>query len=174
MPTQQGDQQTGQTFSPHETALLVGTGVHNIRRWGEYHSAFLSAGANPPAGQLKRYTGRDLEVLKHVKALRDQGLPVPVINEQLRGLTFAEVDTKIDSAVSVNEFTEQQNAQEGQGAAQLPMVAHYDLETLITALERFHTKDSSLVRSGVTMFGLGFCAACLLFFILVYLVSIYR
>lgn len=167
-------QQPTQTFSPHETALLVGVAVHNIRRWGEYHAAYLSAGATPPAGQLKRYTGRDVEVLKHVKALRDQGLPVPVINEQLKGLTFAEVDSKIDSAVSVNEFTEQQNAQEGQGAAQLPMVAHYDLQTLVEALERSRSKDSSLVRSGVTMFGLGFCAACLLFAILVVLVSIYR
>lgn len=171
-------QQPTQTFSPHETALLVGVAVHNIRRWGEYHAAYLSAGATPPAGQLKRYTGRDVEVLKHVKALRDQGLPVPVINEQLKGLTFAEVDSnpnsKLDSAVTVNEIIDHPAAQVGPGAALPPVAVGYDLETLVEALERSRAKDSAIVRSGLTMFGLGFMAACLLFLVLVVLISIYR
>jgi len=39
--------------------------------------------ANPPAGQARRFTGRDLEVLKHVKSLRAQGLTVARINNFL-------------------------------------------------------------------------------------------
>ena len=89
MPIQQPDQ----TFTPNEAAQLVGTAAHNVRRWTEYHGAHLSPLATPPPGQARRYNGRDIEVLKHVKALRAQGLTVPVINEQLAGLTFAEIDT---------------------------------------------------------------------------------
>jgi len=173
MTTQQPVQQPIQTFSPHETALLVGVAVHNIRRWGEYHAAYLSASANPPSGQLKRFTGRDVEVLKHVKALRDQGLTVPVINEQLKGLTFAEVDSNIDSAVTVDEIIDHPAAQVGPVAVQPPMLVGYDLETLTEALERSRAKDSAIVRSGLTMFALGFCAACVMFLILVYLAALY-
>ncbi len=90
-------QQPTQTFTPNEVAELTGIAAHNVRRWSEYHAMYLSGSANPPTGQARRFTGRDIEVLKHVDCLRKLGLTVPVINEQLKGLTFAEIDAPPDA-----------------------------------------------------------------------------
>lgn len=85
MPSQQPEQ----TFTPNEVAELTGIAAHNVRRWSEYHTAHLSASANPATGMARRFTGRDIEVLRHIDSLCKQGLTVSVINEQLKMLTFA-------------------------------------------------------------------------------------
>jgi len=84
--------QPAHTVLVSEAASAVGVNSHTIRRWAEWHSAHLSPGANPPAGQAKRFAGRDIEVLRHVKALRNEGLQTDAINEKLSGLTFAEIE----------------------------------------------------------------------------------
>jgi len=84
-------------LTPHEAAQAVGVGVQSIRRWCEWHAAHLSPMASPGPGLPRRLTPRDVEVLKVVKDYRYQGLQTDVINEQLQGLSFAEIDNQVDS-----------------------------------------------------------------------------
>ena len=86
------------TLAISEAAEAIDVSIHSLRRWCEWHSTHLSPGANPPAGQARRLTGVDIEVLRHVKALRSEGLQTVAINEQLAGLTFAEIDTEDSNA----------------------------------------------------------------------------
>ena len=79
--------------SPTFTAELLGIKPLTLRRWCEYHAEHLSPGTNPPSGQARRFTDKDIEILKHVKHLRSQGFNTATINAQLAGLTFAEVVT---------------------------------------------------------------------------------
>ena len=161
MPIQQPDQ----TFTPNEAAQLVGTAAHNVRRWTEYHSAHLSPLATPPPGQARRYNGRDVEVLKHVKALRIQGLTVPVINEQLSGLTFAEIDTDEQSAGDSEELAPV-TSQEGLQQAPALLMVVQDLQRQIDGIQQSR-------RDNVTWFGLGFLVAGFLFLGMVLLSWLY-
>lgn len=92
------------TLAISEAAETVGVTIHSLRRWCEWHKAHLSPGANPDAGQPRRVTCVDVEVLRHVKALRSEGLQTVAINEQLAGLTFAEIDTEDRSASDSEEI----------------------------------------------------------------------
>jgi DNA-binding transcriptional MerR regulator len=166
MPTQQPEQ----TFTPHEAAALVGVAVHNVRRWAEYHASHLSDGANPPTGQVKRFNGRDIEVLKHVKALRALGQSVPVINEQLKTITFAQIDNESDSALTVDTVIATPTAQEEHHKAPALLMVVNDLE------KRFDAKFAALERNrrdGLIMFTAGFLAAGILFLLLIGLAILY-
>ena len=79
--------------TPHSTANMLEITPVTLRRWCAAHAEFLSPGANPPErGEARRFTGRDIEVLKHIKSLRAQGKTEAKINEQLRTLTFPEIE----------------------------------------------------------------------------------
>jgi DNA-binding transcriptional MerR regulator len=158
MPTQQPDQ----TFTPNEAAIMLGTAAHNVRRWTEYHAAHLSPLATPPPGQARRYNGRDIEVLKHVKALRSQGLTVPVINEQLAGLTFAEIDTSAADSVTIASVGSQEGVQQAPGV----IVALQAIEQRIDAIERKRLDT-------VTAIGIGICIGLLFAAILISLAWLY-
>ena len=82
-----------QTITASEAARRVGVEVYTLRRWCEWHSVHLSPGANPGEGQNRRLTLRDVEVLRHVRTLRDNGLQTKQINEQLQGIAFAVPDS---------------------------------------------------------------------------------
>lgn len=161
MPIQQPDQ----TFTPNEAAILIGTAAHNVRRWTEYHGAHLSPLATPPPGQARRYNGRDIEVLKHVKALRAQGLTVPVINEQLTGLTFAEIDTTpVDS-----EELAPLASQEGPQQAPAVLMVLNDLQRQIDAIQQANRSR----LDSVTLLGVGVCIGLLFAAILIGLAWLY-
>ena len=130
-----------QTFTPTEAAELVGAGAHSIRRWAEWHSAHLSQGASPTPGAPRRFTGRDVEVLKHVKALREQGLQTLAINEQLARLTFAEIDNQDQAVELPAALNPQPGSQESPSAAQLPVMVVNDLEN------RFNAKFAALEKT---------------------------
>lgn len=104
-----------------------------LRRWCAAHAEFLSSGANPPErGEARRFTGRDIEVLKHVKSLRAQGKTEAKINEQLRTLTFPE----IEPGDQADALTVPPASPEGPGAPQLPAVVLNDLQIKLDRLER--------------------------------------
>jgi len=108
-----------------------------LRRWCAAHAEFLSPGANPPGrGEARRFTGRDIEVLKHIKSLRAQGKTEAKINEQLRTLTFPEIvpDDQADNEQTALDTLPA--SQEGPGAAQLPVRALDDLTPILGRLER--------------------------------------
>jgi len=122
------------TNTPHATAAMLEITPVTLRRRCEYHAAHLSAGANPPAGKARRFTGRDLEVFKHVRSLRAQGLTVADINEQLAGLTFAVVDTDEQNAGDSEELASVA-AQEGLQQAQGIIVALEAMQRQIDGLQ---------------------------------------
>ena len=165
MPTQQPEQ----TFTPNEAAQMVGTAAHNVRRWTEYHAAHLSPLATPAPGQARRYTGRDVEVLKHVKALRAQGLTVPVINEQLAGLTFAEIDT---TAADSEELAPLASPGELQSTQALIMVVE-SLRSEVNAIQQARQEERHNRIDTVTAIGLGLCMGLLFCAILIGLAWLY-
>ena len=116
--------------APHSTANMLEITPVTLRRWCAAHAEFLSPGANPPErGEARRFTGRDIEVLKHVKSLRAQGKTEGKINEQLRSTIFPEIEEP-------DALTVPPALQEGPGDAQLPAVALNDLTPILGRLER--------------------------------------
>jgi len=73
-------------------ADMVGIKGTMLRRWAEYHKDYLSPGANPLAGVTRRFTSRDVEILKYIAELRSQGLTVGGINVRLATLTFPDIE----------------------------------------------------------------------------------
>lgn len=70
-----------------EVAARLGLADKNnntLRSWTEEFGEFLSALANPPAGQLRRFTERDLHVLMAVRDYRAHHLSYEEIRERLR------------------------------------------------------------------------------------------
>lgn len=172
MPTQQPEQ----TFTPNEAAELTGVAAHNVRRWSEYHAAHLSSTANPATGIARRFTGRDIEVLRHIDSLRKQGLTVPVINEQLKGLTFAQVDSTIDAADSeaLEASTDAPNAIESAPAVLMVVVdTMRTMQAEIEALKATKVNDRRLVRDGVFMFLAGGVTVLLFVLIVVVIVDLW-
>ncbi len=159
--------------APHDTAAALGIQPATLRRWCAYHKDHLSTGANPLAGQARRFNGRDLEVLRTVRALRDQGLTVAAINDQLATMTFAVIDTS------------QVDPDEAESAPHLPIVAGQagpaaagivpheylaSIERRFEALEQAKVNDRRLVRDGVFMFMAG--GVAVLFIVLIIIVAI--
>jgi len=151
--------------TPHATAAMLEITPVTLRRWCEYHAAHLSPVANPLPGKARRFTGRDVEVLKHVRSLRARGLTVNDINEQLAGLTFAVIDTDEQGADS-GELAPS-DAPGGLQPALAPMVAS---EYIMTIERRFEALEAAgkenkqnqrdaiyLIAIGITI-GLAFSA----------------
>lgn len=84
--------------TPQEIQNTLGVTSITLRRWCDYHKAYLSTGTQPRNGQARRFTGKDLEVLRHVQSLRDQGMTTAIINGQLSTITFAEIDDQPDNS----------------------------------------------------------------------------
>lgn len=165
------------TFAVSEAAAAVGASVHSLRRWCEWHAPHLSSGANPTSGQARRLDRRDIEVLRYVKAQRDEGLQTLAINKQLKGLTFAVIDKPSTGEQQIDEPA----ALEGLGDAPSDIVvssAINAIETLnrrVEALETIRQTPAPVVaqRDATVAFGLGFVAALLFVLLIVGLAVLY-
>lgn len=149
---------------------MLGITPVTLRRWCAAHASYLSPLANPPErGTARRFTGKDIEVLKHVQSLRAHGLTEAKINEQLRTLTFAEIDNS-EQNVDTEPTTDLPVQQETSHNALALRVALDDLE------KRFDAKFAALERNrrdAFVMFGAGFLAAGVLFLLLIGLAVLY-
>lgn len=161
MPTTDG------TYQPAQVAALLGVNVGTIRRWTTAHSAHLSHSAAPVPGGRRKLTPRDLEVLRVVRDLRDEGLSTLQVNDKLDGLTIAEpINTEppqIAPAPHSEEIT--------------PIVAPIDLASLtapfvarLEAIERRQAADSAERRHWLTAFALGMICMGLLIVLIALLV----
>src|SRR5207244_6731436 len=63
---------------------LVDKNSNTLRSWAEEFGAFLSASANPPPGQPRRFTARDVQLLAAVRDYRANHLSYDEIRERLR------------------------------------------------------------------------------------------
>lgn len=156
---------------PHETASILGITPATLRRWAEYHKAYLSPDTQPSSGQPRRFTNRDIEILKHCKHLRDQGLTVASINDQLADLTFPEIDAnqEIDQAHD-DQPDDQVTAVTAPPQAPLATLDAYAIEAILTrvaAVER--AREPALIIG----FGLGFIGALLLVLLIIGLAVLY-
>jgi DNA-binding transcriptional MerR regulator len=150
---------------------MLGITPVTLRRWCEYHAEHLSEGANPLAGKARRFTGKDIEVLKHVRSLRDRGLTTNDINEQLTGLTFAEIDAQsIDVEPQTNLAV-----QEGQGDAPAVLVALSSIQAQINVLQKTREDDRNRQREPIYYIAVGFIGALVfvIFLLLLFLLRNY-
>jgi len=141
------------TMTPSEAAALVGVGPHSIRRWCEWHAAHLSPGANPGIGGQRRLTMLDVEVLKEVSNLRLQGLQTLAINEQLAGLTFAEIDT--DSNNTIDTAIAPQSAPDGLQQAPGVLVALEAMRSEIDAIRAVANEGKRIQRDAIYLIAIG-------------------
>ena len=155
---------------PHETAQSLGITPATLRRWADYHKAYLSPETQPSSGQPRRFTNRDIEILKYCKHLRDQGLTVASINEQLAGLTFPEVDVKneIEPVQDDQQTAPVTTVTPSPQSAVEPLTA-YAIEQILTRVDRLERSN----KSAVIYVGVGFMLACGMFIVILLLASIY-
>ena len=162
-------------FRPVDVAKECNVSVGTVRAWCSDFALFLSDGANPSDGERK-LSERDLEVCKYIAQLRKEGMSKPQIALRLSETSFGTVEPtekpieKPTEALQAPQTSLQTTPAHTEAAA-LSVVALEALQKRIDAIEA--TGKAKTLQFGVSMFALGFCAACLLFFILVYLVSIY-
>jgi DNA-binding transcriptional MerR regulator len=180
MGDRQLPQQLTKSFTPAEVAALVGAPVHSIRRWCEYHKEHLSELASPEPGQARRLTSRDIEVLRAVKALRDQGMTVPVINERLQELSFGEINSDPDSIPNsaVVPLAVQDNPDQVETSfvvLEKTLTAVVGpLAARVEALERSSAEEAKQRRDVWLAFGAGVLLTAIFFLIIVLLVTSFR
>jgi hypothetical protein len=84
--------------------------------------------------------------MKHIKSLRDDGISVNLINEQLAGLTFAEIDT--DPSTAEHQLAQpptQTGADAAPGMIVAPDYLMY-LERRVDAVEQARREDKQQRR----------------------------
>lgn len=163
-------------FRPADIAKECNVSVGTVRSWCSEFSEFLGPGANPADGDRK-LSDRDLEVCKYIAQLRQEGMSKPQIALRLRETSFGTIEppeapTEKPTEALQTLQTNLQTAVEPASAAQLPLMAIDAINKRIDAIEA--TSQTKTLQFGVSMFALGFCAACLLFLLIVVLVSIYH
>lgn len=154
---------TDETYQPAQVAALLGVNVGTIRRWTTAHAAHLSPSAAPVAGGRRKLTPRDLEVLRAVAAMRDEGLTTAAINARLGGLTIA---------VPITTETPQEEQNGTQALALRDETMQPYLETLssrLAALERSHEASRRAQRHWLVAFALGALSSAALILIILLL-----
>lgn len=73
-----------ETYNPSRAAKQIDVPPSTLRLWAKTYAEFLSEGANPPAGQERRFTVADVETLKAVNQLRHNGMLPADIAQRLR------------------------------------------------------------------------------------------
>lgn len=127
--------QDSHRLTPAEAAKELTVGAQTIRRWCEWHAAYLSKGANPPAGAPRYLLWQDIEVFKTVKTMREEGLPTHTINERLESMVFPIIDTPLPT---------QEHALTTQPQADAPadnQMAITVMSTLSTVLQRMDAME---------------------------------
>jgi DNA-binding transcriptional MerR regulator len=106
-------------------------------------------------------TLRDIEVLRSVKALRDQGLQTEAINQQLAQLTFAVVETSFTEAPS--------------DARELRVSDLAPIQAIVQALQPFEARIAKLEarRFDVQSFAIGVIVAGIFFALMLLLAVLY-
>lgn len=138
-----------------------------LRRWCATYGAHLSPGANPAPGVARKFTGRDLQVFNYVRSMRDQGIGAAQINDQLAGLTFAEIDhSEPDDDQPDDQQIESVTAVTGAASLPADLSVYNALDQRLALLER-RRFDS------ITLIGLGFGLGLLFMVAMLLLASIY-
>lgn len=159
-------------FRPVDIAKECNVSVGTVRSWCAEFSEFLSAGANPTEGERK-LNEHDLEVCRYIAQLRTEGMSKPQIALRLRETSFGTIEKPTEAPQNATEALQapQKLIEAPPEAAALSVVAIEALQKRIDAIEA--NSRAKTLQFGVSMFAAGFCAACVLFLIVVVLISIY-
>lgn len=142
-----------ETFTPAQVASILETDASTVRRWCGWHAAHLSDSASPSPGGRRLLTSHDVEVLREVRALRIAGLSTQAVNEQLANRIFAVPDS--------TELA--QTSPDAPGHEITPVAMVNNLATLLGPIQARMEAIERNQRDRVTVFALGFLAACGLF-----------
>ena len=155
--------------TPTFTAELLGINPLTLRRWCDYHAAYLSSGCNPPTGQARRFTDKDIEILKHVKHLRSQGFSTTIINEQLAGLTFAEIEQsdQPDDEPSLDIAIAPQNVSDALQASPAILMTLEAMRSEIASIRAVASEAKQGQKDAIQWFAFGFIAAGIFFLIII-------
>ncbi len=148
-------------FKPNEVANMTGASVQTVRRWTDLFAEFLSDSANAAPGTPRLYTWADVDMIKQVKALRDQNVPVELIPEKLSRPTTS------SSTVTHEIFP--LTDQEGQHLTPASIVSHDYLIAIERRLEAVEAGRKDFVQG----IALGFIGAGVLFILLIGLAVLY-
>lgn len=127
-------------------AVLVGKPgpalpVTTIRNWSKEYARHLSADANPPAGTERRFSDRDVAVLRLVQEWREQRVSTSDIHARLQDATIPIVEV-----VPVDESTERPPAAAtiDSKPLQLPAPVQNDIVARLQAVESIDGRVSRL------------------------------
>jgi hypothetical protein len=113
-------------------------------------------------------------VLRHVKALRDEGLQTIAINDKLSGLTFAEIDTPANANIAIVDAPDKPDRAPGTIVGQDYMMSiERRFEALQASVNEVRQAPVTSQRDGVLMFGVGFIAALLFVVVIIGLAVLY-
>ena len=115
--------------------------VTTIRNWSKEYARHLSDDANPPAGTERRFSDRDVAVLRLVHEWRGLRLPTSDIHARLQDATIPVMDV-----ISVEESTESppEATTIDSEPLQLPSPILNDLVTRLQGVESLDRRVSSL------------------------------
>lgn len=100
-----------ETYNPGRAAKQIGIPNSTLRLWCKTYGEFLSEGANPPAGEERRFTVADVEVLKAVAQLRNNGMLPPDIAQRLRNNAAGSPQDAPQSSVTELDVSTHANSQ---------------------------------------------------------------
>jgi len=73
-----------ETINPSRASKQIGIPASTLRLWSKTYAEFLSEGANPAAGEERRFTVADVETLQAVNQMRHNGMLPADIAQRLR------------------------------------------------------------------------------------------
>jgi DNA-binding transcriptional MerR regulator len=152
-------------FAPHDVAGMFNVSVMTVRRWADYHKEHLSVSANPPAGAKRYFTWADVETFRQIKAWRDEGLSVEVINKRLTSNVTESITPTVTDNSAIAPVAAQESPQQAPASIVTP-------EYFMTIERRFEALETSR-RDAITMLGIGICIGLLFAAILIGLAWLY-
>lgn len=127
------------TYRPVDAAEVLGVSTSTLRRWAQDFGEHLSASAAPDAGSRRRFTARDIAVLRHAKALLDARNATPVVNDLLRLEDFGDMEAD-QAAEAPTKATPAQDA----STALVSLLGSQVITTQADQAQRINAQDARL------------------------------
>jgi DNA-binding transcriptional MerR regulator len=134
-----------------------------IRNWTTEYARHLSADANPPAGTERRFSERDVAILRMVRSMREDRIPTSDIHARLQDVTIPVMDV-----ISVDESTESPPESITVAAEPLQLPSPI-LNDLVTRVQRAESLDRRVSMMWVALVGVAIWALVVTIIVLIIL-----
>jgi DNA-binding transcriptional MerR regulator len=163
-------------YNPSDAARACNVSVNTIRGWIRDHSEHFTSGARGESGN-RLLSDKDMNTLKYIAGLRSEGLQKDAIGVRLQETAIGDIETIAPLQSPSIAIQAAPDATEHTPASIMVIEAINAIETRIegrlVAVEAVAKEASKNRRDMVLMFCAGFCAACLVFLLLVALAALY-